>query len=393
MCEMTKSDTFPQELLKQSRDARKAYFTNFTIAHPALKEATQDLRRAIFGLPGSLILVYGPTGAGKTTLQRRTEIRITEELRSELEKDPGRLPVVSLDAVAATSGTFSWLDFFRRLLLKMSEPHVDKKRFVEDPVLGKFNFSDRTPESILRLAAERALEFRKPAALLIDEAQHMGKTSSGQRLHAQLDAIKSFSTVTKMTIVMCGTYELLPFRNLSAQLSRRSVDVHLRRYDARRPHNIEAFKNVLFAFQRHLPVKNEPTLLQKWEYFYERTTGTIGVLKEWLIRALEEALEESDSTVTESHLTKTAPSLAKATKMALDNLDGEQELEESKSTLALLRQSLGLDAGPGLDRSKADDEDSQNRKHPRARRLRRAGQRNPKRDPVGQPMFKQLGAM
>jgi hypothetical protein len=390
---MTKSDTFPLELLKQSRAARKEYFTNFTIAHPALKEATQDLRRAIFGLPGSLILVYGPTGAGKTTLQRRTEIRITEELRRELEKDPGRLPVVSLDAIAATSGTFSWLDFFRRLLLKMSEPQVDKKRWVDDPVLDKFNFSDRTPESILRLAAERALAFRKPAALLIDEAQHMGKTSSGQKLHAQLDVIKSFSTVTKMTIVMCGTYELLPFRNLSAQLSRRSVDVHLRRYDARIPRDIEAFKNVLFAFQRHLPVKQEPALLPKWESFYERTTGTIGVLKDWLIRALEEALEQGDNTVTESHLNKTAPSLATASTMALDNLNGEQELKEGKSALAELRQSLGLDTGPGLKRSKPDDEHSQNPKKPGTRHTRRAGQRNPKRDPVGQPMLKQLGSM
>jgi hypothetical protein len=390
---MTKSDTFPLELLKQSRAARKEYFTNFTIAHPALKEATQDLRRAIFGLPGSLILVYGPTGAGKTTLQRRTEIRITEELRRELEKDPGRLPVVSLDAIAATSGTFSWLDFFRRLLLKMSEPQVDKKRWVDDPVLDKFNFSDRTPESILRLAAERALAFRKPAALLIDEAQHMGKTSSGQKLHAQLDVIKSFSTVTKMTIVMCGTYELLPFRNLSAQLSRRSVDVHLRRYDARIPRDIEAVKNVLFAFQRHLPVKQEPALLPKWESFYERTTGTIGVLKDWLIRALEEALEQGDNTVTESHLNKTAPSLATASTMALDNLNGEQELKEGKSALAELRQSLGLDTGPGLKRSKPDDEHSQNPKKPGTRHTRRAGQRNPKRDPVGQPMLKQLGSM
>lgn len=390
---MTKSDTFPQELVKQSRAARKAYFTNFTIAHPALRDATQDLRRAIFGLPGSLILVYGPTGAGKTTLQRRTEIRITEELKPELEKDPGRLPVVSLDAIAATSGSFSWLDFFRRLLLKMSEPQVDKKRFVDDPVLGKFNFSDRTPESILRLAAERALAFRKPAALLIDEAQHIGKTASGQKLHAQLDAIKSFSTVTKMTIVMCGTYELLKFRNLSAQLSRRSVDVHLRRYDARIPRDIEAFKNVLFAFQRHLPVKQEPALLPKWEYFYERTTGTIGVLKDWLIRALEEALEQADNTVTESHLTKTAPSLATASTMALDNLYGEQELEESKSTLAELRQSLGLDTGPGLKRNKPDDENNQNQKVSGARHVRRAGQRNPKRDPVGQPTLKQFGAI
>jgi type II secretory ATPase GspE/PulE/Tfp pilus assembly ATPase PilB-like protein len=68
---------FPIELLKQSIHAREAYFTGFTVAHPVLTEASLKLTRAISRpVPGSLILVYGPTGSGKTTLRRRTEQRI-----------------------------------------------------------------------------------------------------------------------------------------------------------------------------------------------------------------------------------------------------------------------------------------------------------------------------
>ena len=188
---------------------------------------------------------------------------------------------------------------------------------------------------------------------------------------------------------MCGTYELLPFRNLSAQLSRRSVDVHVRRYDARIPGDVEAFKNVLFAFQRHLPVKEQLDLLPRWEYFYERTTGTVGVLKEWLIKALYLAIEGGSTTVTESHLKKTALSLSQVAKMASDNIEGEKELRESESALALLREKLGLATDSIVRKGKKRDEHKSSTNKPKARRARRVGQRKPKRDPVGQPVLEQ----
>jgi hypothetical protein len=385
---MNKRDAFPVELLDQSNNARKQYFSNYTLAHPALKGATQELIDAIFGLPGSLILVYGPTGAGKTTLSKRTEIRVTEELRSELEKDPGRLPIVSVDAAASPSGNFSWSDFFRRLLVAMGEPCVDKKKICDDHPTGRFNFTDRTPETILRFAAEQALKLRRPAALLIDEAQHMGRISSGRKLHDQLDAIKSFSTVTKTTIVMFGTYELLPFRNLSGQLSRRSIDIHLRRYDTRVRDDIAAFKNVLFAFQRHLPINEHLDLLANWEYFYERTTGSVGVLKQWLLRALHKALNDGGESLSELHLKNTALSLSQLDKMLTETLKGEDDLRESDSALAILRQRLGLTPENNLSNKKesVDDNDSATDK-PKPKRTGRVGKRNPTRDPVGQTAF------
>ncbi len=385
---MNKPNSFPAELLNKPHDIRKLYFVDYTLAHPALKEATQELREAIFGLPGSLILVYGPTGAGKTTLLKRMEIIIKGELKAELEDDPGRLPFVSLDAIASPSGNFSWPDFFRRLLVEMGEPCVDRKKVLEDHPFDRFNFTDRTPETILRFASEKALQFRRPAALLIDEAQHMGKTSSGRKLHDQLDAIKSFSTVTKTTIVLFGTYELLPFRNLSSQLSRRSIDIHVRRYDARVKRDIETFKNVLFAFQCHLPLQEQRDLVAIWEYLYERTTGSIGVLKEWLIRALYKALQDGGTTLTEFHLQKTALTLSQLTKMSKDNSDGETVLRETELELALLRERLGLTPGKRVNDNKAEINDNKSTTNKsKSTRAVRVGTRKPKRDPVGQPLL------
>src|SRR5207253_2450185 len=64
-------------------------------------------------------------------------------------------------------------------------------------------------------AVEQALRHRRPAAVLIDEAQHLAKVPSGRRLADQLDVIKSIASHTGTVHVLFGTYDLLAFRNLT----------------------------------------------------------------------------------------------------------------------------------------------------------------------------------
>src|SRR5205823_9446897 len=93
----------------------------------------------------------------------------------------------------------------------------------------------------LRLAFERSLQLRKPRAILIDDAEHIAKAARGSKLLDQLDHVKSLAIMTKTVHVLVGTYDLLVVRNLSAQLSRRSVDVHFSRYRATDDNEIRAF--------------------------------------------------------------------------------------------------------------------------------------------------------
>ncbi len=380
---------FPPELLKQSNSKRASYFDSYTIGHPQLKEASNSLSDAINDAnPGSLILVCGPPGVGKTTLRLRTEQRITTEMLKELESDPGRFAVVGLEAVPPDHGNFNWKDFYKRLLQQLDEPCIKHK--IKPPTDNENGETQRRtnlghtaagPE--LRQVAEDVLKHRRPSALLIDEAQHFAKMSSGRKLQDQLDSIKSLANMTKIPIVLIGTYELLSFRNLSAQLSRRSVDVHFRRYRADRSEEIKAFKNVLWSFQHHLPLSEEPDLVSDWDYFYERSVGCIGVLKEWLLKALKKALKDGGVKLTHKHLKQSALSISQCENMLADAIAGEDALEESMEARAKLRSLMGLEAK--FTKAEGNDKRTSDRaeKPPAPRRPRRPGERNPKRDPVG----------
>jgi energy-coupling factor transporter ATP-binding protein EcfA2 len=105
-------------------ESRLERFRSFTIAHRRLVEAKAALMRAIWGAePNSLILVYGPTGVGKTTLRLKIEQLIAAETLSELHEDRARIPVVSVEAVAPESGSFNWRAHFKRLLHQL-DPQV-----------------------------------------------------------------------------------------------------------------------------------------------------------------------------------------------------------------------------------------------------------------------------
>ena len=139
-----KDNGFPRTLLKQPEAVRYSYFRSYTVAHPKLKEANDNLSDAIReAIPGSLILVCDPAGVGKTTLRLRTEQRIVTEMLKELEADPGRFAVVGIEAIPPDYGNFNWKDFYKRLLKRLDEPCIDHK------------IKPRAPESTPRVAASQ----------------------------------------------------------------------------------------------------------------------------------------------------------------------------------------------------------------------------------------------
>jgi len=348
-------------------------FRRFTMAHPRLATARDELMDAIDGAgPGSLILVLGPTGVGKTTLRLKAEQLLSDQLTPLTTTDPSRLPFVSVEVPPPHAGRFRWRDYFSRLLTAMNEPLIHAKtqriQSAESPAT-MLVVADRD----LNYAAEQALRYRRPSVVFVDEAQHLGRVTSGRRLSDQLDVIKGIANRTGTVHVLLGTYELLAFRNLSAQLSRRCLDLHFPRYRADSAGERQIFKSVLLTFQKQLAFDTvEPDLLPMWDFLYERSVGCVGILKEWLLRAAVRCIRRNGAALNREHMVSTALSISQCEKILAESREGETRLNESEDAQLRLRTMLGIEAAVAPAASAPSTKG----------KALKVGQRNPQRDKI-----------
>lgn len=388
---MSDNNCFERSLLLEPIEKRLAYFQSYKVAHPLLVETTETLLSNIDEPAGALfIFVYGPTGIGKTTMRLFVEQKLIQDILPNLDCDLGRIPVCGVEAIGATEGKFNWKDYFTRALIALEEPLIEHKIDYDALAIrrnqkGKLIIKPTTPAHELHRALENALLHRRPKAFFIDEAQHMQKMASGRRLQDNMDCLKSLANLTGIVHVLIGTYELLTSRNLSAQLSRRTIDIHFPRYRADNSCDLEAFINVLWTFQNHLPLEEEPDLLEHWEYFYAGSLGCVGILKDWLTRALRDVLSNSDKTLTLKHLERRAWSVAQLQTMLKEIIEGERQLIEDSQKRQQLYESLGLNAEKVTQFNNSSYQDLQQpllSSHPSHRRHRDVCKRSPKRDKV-----------
>lgn len=370
---MTAQTDFPQELLSKPPKVRLAYFRDRIVAHPHLKETHQKIWQALQNpSKAHLIFVIGPTGVGKTTLRSRLEQQLWEAGRSTIEKNPGHIPVIGLEVAVADADNFRWRDYYTRALQALDEPAIEEKELPLHIERERPDLKNRGPYKItseLRWALEQALHYRCPAAFIVDEAQHFRRISGGRRLLDQMDTIKSLANLTGIPHVLIGTYELLSFSHLSAQLDRRSCEIHFPRYHLDIPEELQAFKRVLLTFQRGLPLMGEPDLLSQVEYFYENSVGCVGVLKDWLTRALAASLENGQETLTRKVLEEHALPTRSLLRMAREMREGEESFAPNDREQTELQSLLGLSTGAPKEQKKNSP--------------RKVGKRNPVRDLVG----------
>ena len=370
-------------------------FYNKRIAHLKLASAFTELSwiidRELNNVEGIYLLV-GPSGCGKSTLLKRIEAEILKRYASEMEADPGFIPVVYAQLTAPQDGNFNWKDFFSRLLEKFNDILIGKKVILRPEAV----LDDETIINIralvreeLRRAVRIAFESRQTKFLLLDEASHLLITKSSLPARVQYELIKSVAQELKIPIILAGDYSLLGILELNGQLTRRTEIIHLPRYlvpellDPSNPHGV-SFRNSVFTLLEAIPIKKEEGLIKHVDYFYQYSLGTIGLLKQWLNRALWNALMTDDKILTRDILHATRIS-NKSLKLMLGEAKlGEKQLEDIDDEV--LTFELGLSVTPSLRVVTANfpgsDADSAKSKKTR-KGNNRPGQRGPGRDPVG----------
>jgi hypothetical protein len=125
-----------------------------------------------------------------------------------------------------------------------------------------------------------------------------------------------------------------------------------------------------------MPLLQQPDLVNSWEYVYERSIGCVGILKDWLVRALATAVRASAPTLTLKYLEKHALSVSQCARLIEEATRGESQLYEDADALGQLRLRLGFpEPTHGSEKPAIAKGDHPQQRYP--------GQRHPKRDIVG----------
>ncbi len=337
---------FPVELLEQTDKDRLNYFRSFTVGHSHLIQALKEIEDAMDNHDDTHIaLVLGCTGSGKTTLIKKILQKVITARQAEAEVDKTMIPIVSFEAIGPESGSVNMKVFMKSYLKGLKEPLINEKdgsiwEVTEDEPHSYDPWRDSFYD--LEDSAVTAVRYRRPVAIIIDEAHLLTKVTSAKRLQDHLNVLKTIANKTQTLHILVGTYELLPFRNLSGQLSRRSVDVHLRRYRYEVEKEFTIFKNVIHTFEAHMPLWEESHLIKHADFLYERSIGCVGILKVWLKKAFKRTLKNNLERITFQNLEATAHTVAQCQKMATEALEGESQLIQDESSQKHLQMLLGI---------------------------------------------------
>src|SRR5260370_1877547 len=197
------------------------------------------------------------------------------------------------------------------------------------------------------------------------------------------------ATETAVLHVLIGTYDLLPFCNLDGQMARRGSEFHFAPYHMEVETDCQAFRNAFSSLLKQIPLQvDHDRLMQRWWYFFEGSIGCIGILKQWLVRALYRALREESPELTRAHLEKSVLPDAKWERMRADARSGEAEFQYADGQNSYLSDLANMptfvpkqpDSDPPPQPSRhADGTGDQKTKLPKSR----PGEPSPRRDQVG----------
>jgi hypothetical protein len=380
--------SFPVGLLEGTINQRKSYFRDFIVEHKFLEEAVNMTISSISSqVSERLVFVCGPSGVGKKEFIKSVKRRVTELAHPILTENPGCIPVVDVEAIAPEKGSFDFVNLWRNALVNLAEPMIGHKISYSEiesyDSVGHKIIKSRVQKGDYQEILQNTLKYRNVLAMIINEAHHMLRVTSGKQVNWSADQLKTLTNGSQTPIIMVGTYELLMFLEdldigITDQINQRTRIINLPRYHTNKNSEINIFAKTAKMLLRNMPLEQTAEYLvdKDWEYFYTYSLGCVGTLKIWFMDAYSLALEEQAKTLTKEHLQKTRKPGHILSGMLKSIEDGERKMERVLSDGDIATQL-------GFHNHKSESQNDADKGVPKMKSKTKPFDRNPKRDAVG----------
>lgn len=296
-----------EEAVNLGMHEKVIFFDRVAVRHPHLMAVLDELEQHIFPSIGAqVILLVGPSGVGKTRAIVEFEKRVLTRFLPDMQADSGVLPIVVMDAGSSGDKAFSWKNFYTSLQIRLGGQ-------VQSTVSG------------LRSGVENSLHWRKTKVLVIDEGKHIFGSMSQRALEGHVDSLKSLASMSGVSIILAGSYDLLRVLEMSGQIARRVKLIHFRRYE-RGIHSDEmSFQMALKRLALNIPAKDVPSFEPHSDQLHECTHGCVGVLKDIFMASLKATFKAGGAWKME-HLINSIPTPAQLDAMIRESDQGEKFL-------------------------------------------------------------------
>jgi energy-coupling factor transporter ATP-binding protein EcfA2 len=278
----------------------------------------------------SILLVCGPSGAGKTTLAKYMVNMALKRARPLMQSNRGVIPAIYIEAPSNGESVFSWRLFYEKILAQLGDdrelPKVAYGVNAETGFLVRPRGTSRNTLAALRTAVERGLRERQVQFLVIDEAAHIIRQTSGsRRLEIQLDTLKSLANLCGTQIVLVGSYDLYQLVSLSGQIARRTHVLHFERYHDDSPEDVRAFNSCISSYEKALPGLWAGKITRYSSALLYNTLGCVGTLS----RVLTRSAKLSGGTWSVDALKRALLTEAQRKRILEEILDGESAIGPS----------------------------------------------------------------
>lgn len=301
---------FPDKLRDAGKKEKINYFkSDFILHHKMIDSVYKTLKYDFFeSCEQDIAIITGPTGVGKSCLSHLCISDLYKGYEGVNEMHVvTELPAVYVEAPVHSSGTFSWKDFYSRMmeaLYEMEDLKVyGKPRNGVDGGGKRFNNRSRTEQEV-RKDLEGRLRDLNTRYVVIDEIQHMFKYG-GKKGDKNLDILKSIANMTGCRFIGFGTYEISFSLETSAQLARRTKNIEFPPYDISNEKSLKEFTAAYMGLLAHIPMQLNKDLGNSIDNIFVGCCGCVGILKLWCHRALSRAINSGSEELSIKYFKKT----------------------------------------------------------------------------------------